>query len=151
ADRFDERDGRSGHASFSADVDDVQRADARLTRGARGCENAAPGRDLDQCAATAARSKEAIARFDLDDRALAERSDSGEEIVVAEDGAREEHARESPLERFARPRDLTHASGETAGHRRRTRGFGEDLEIREDSGLRSEEHTSELQSRFDIV
>src|SRR5207245_5299833 len=111
---FDERDGRSGHAPFSADVDDIQGAHARLTRGARACEHSAPGRDLDERAATAARSEETFARFDLDDRALAKCSDGGQKIVVAEDRAREEHAREPTFERLARPRDLGHASRETA-------------------------------------
>src|SRR5207237_5919491 len=92
-------------------------------------------RDRDQTRITAAWCEESGARLDLDDAAIAERGDLSQKVIVAEHGAREEHPRESAIDRPARlahPRD---AARQTAGHTRGARDPREELEICRLTGL----------------
>src|SRR5581483_5829012 len=76
-----------------------------------------------------ARRERAVARLDLDDRPRLARA-APQQLLVAEDRAREEHAREARLARHARALERRHAAGEPAGSARRAGDLREDREVR---------------------
>src|SRR5437899_4156533 len=130
-----ERERRTGEAAAGGEGAGAERARAGQDRGGGRGEPSAPRRDLDERAAAAARREEAVARLDLDDRARAETRDTAEEILVPEDGAREEDAREAVRDRLARLVHRGQSAGEPAGHAAGARDRGEERRVREDAGL----------------
>src|SRR5438105_1659988 len=135
--RIDQRERWAREPVFRGQIYEIQAAQAGELCGPRRRERAPSGRDRDQTRITAAWCEESGARLDLDDAAIAESGDLSQKLVIAEHGAREEHPRESAIDRPARlahPRD---PARQTAGHTRVARDPREELEICRLPGLRA--------------
>ena len=115
--RIDEGERRPRKMTLGREIDEVERPHARDLGGPRRRERAAAGRDGDEVGSAAPRFEEPGACLDLDYGAVAECRDLSEKIVIAEHGAREEHARKPAIDRAARLVDARDANATTLGRR----------------------------------